>query len=83
MSEHKEPIKKVMKSGNYEEEYFLCPKCGEELEYGEQIIDAMYDDIVSAGESEVNYFYCPNCGWDNEKQACDNACDALGGLFWY
>ena len=25
-----EPIRKVLKSGNYEEEYFLCPKCGEE-----------------------------------------------------
>ena len=83
MSKHKEPIRKVMKSGTYEEEYFLCPECGDELEYGVQIIDAMYDDIVPAGEAEVDFLYCPECGWDNEQESCDKACSALGGLFWH
>ena len=77
------PIKKVFKGPNYEEEYYLCPKCNADLEWGEQFIDAMYDDIVPAGEAEVDYLYCHECGWDNEKQSCDEACVALGGLFWY
>jgi rubredoxin len=84
MSEELKPIRKVLKLPNeLEEEYFLCPKCGAVLEWGEQCIDAMYDDITPAGEAEVDYLYCPECGWDNEEKSMDEACEALGGLFWY
>ena len=78
-----EPIKKIFKAPNYEEEYYLCPNCNSELEWGEQVIDAMYDDIVPAGEAEVTYLYCPDCDWDNEQKSCNDACEALGGLYWY
>jgi predicted RNA-binding Zn-ribbon protein involved in translation (DUF1610 family) len=78
-----EPIRKVKNYEDIEELYFLCPKCGYELEWGEQFIDAMYDDITPAGETEVDFMYCTNCGWDNEEESCNKACYALGGIFWY
>ena len=78
-----EPIRKVLQSGNYEKEYFLCPKCKEVLEWGTEYIDTMYDDIVPSGEAEVDYLYCLKCGWNDEEKRCSDACEALGGVFWY
>lgn len=65
------------------QEFYECPVCGAEVEWGCEYLMVMYDDITQAGEGESDYCYCPECDWDNEEISHERFREAFEGLFYY